>query len=499
MVISDAKHLSTLVLTISTMLSTPQKPGFLIPHHGLYNKPYCESQIPTFSHDICSSFSPPGMAGTRKVQPDFKVNDLDVFANAPVEYEPSVDWLDGLKPAHPCFDDSARIEKITTEIKNDLLEYALEACHHLLKSPPHDSILQHAFLCTSFSLRPNLWIAALSAQHYGVIYLVSRFEAREKYHSIMVTHPEEVDTIDNFLQTDAAGIRAINYAVHAYITRGRLLVDHAAGFVPPNAISSLGERHVTVRAADFTHSAQSMLAEAAPLWDLHDFAHLSCATLCPPLFGNKYQSHLAPLPKQLTALIRSPGMRTAKGPKISDGMIFSELLTPLFTDEIEGQTKHTYTSLTRKMAQDLADYLLARRGLRHLSTGQVLTLSVPISPTQLAVLVQNKSYELPASELEQRVFTRGGPAGSVHDVLLPMTARERVQFLAESRSWLYFEVRNTTKHRAHKQAYGIVCEELMKRAEGDGEEMRLLEKVKENIAYEDWMKGERLNLWELVI
>ena len=122
------------------------------------------------------------------------------------------------------------------------------------------------------------------------------------------------------------------------------LKRHALCFsyiVPPSAISFLGER--------------------TPLWDLHDFAHLSCATLYLALFSSKYQTHLAPLPKQFTALVRSPGMRSAKGPKLFNGMVFSELLTRLFTDEVErgGGTQHTYASLTERLAGDLVDYLLA--------------------------------------------------------------------------------------------------------------------------------------------
>ena len=128
-------------------------------------------------------------------------------------------------------------------------------------------------------------------------------------------------------------------------------------------------------------------------------------------------------------------MRSAKGPKLFDGMVFSELLTRLFTDEVErgGGTQHTYASLTGRLVGDLVDYLLAQRGLQHLSTVTVLKLPAPVTSAQLAVLAENKGYELPASEIERRVFTRGGPVGSVHDVLLPMTARERVKFLAESR------------------------------------------------------------------
>ncbi|OCL10088.1 hypothetical protein AOQ84DRAFT_402731 [Glonium stellatum] len=460
--------------------------------------PYREYEKLSLRRDVRHSASAK-TRNTLELQPDLIQKDLALFADVSSTYKPSVDWLDGSRPSHPFFDNYLRIQSIVADIKDGLLKYALEACHQLLESLPPNSSPDHSLLYTSLATRPELWEAVLLAQHYGVIYLVSRLEARDKYHPIMVAHPDEADAVDYFLRThDAAGIRAINYAVYKYITHGGLQVDYATAFVPPNAISSLGERHVVVREADFTRSVESVLAERTPLWDLHDFAHLSCATLCPPLFGNKYQTHLTPLPKQLTALVRSPGMRLAKGPKLSDGIVFSELLTAMFTDEIECGVQHTYASLTSKLAGDLADYLLARRGLRHLSTGTVLMLPAPITTTQLAILVQNKSYELPASEIEQRVFTRGGPVGSRHDILLPLTARQRVKYLAESKNWLYFEVRNTIKHRAHKEAYRIVCEELMERIGKEEQEGReLLEKVRRNILYEDWREGKRVNLWDL--
>ena len=45
---------------------------------------------------------------------------------------------------------------------------------------------------------------------------------------------------------------------------------------------------------------------------------------------------------------------------------------------------------------------------------------------------------------------------------------------------MYFEARSTIKHRAHKEAYRIACEELMKRVgEGEREERELLKKVEE--------------------
>lgn len=430
--------------------------------------------------------------------------DLKLFTSLPTSYDPSTQWLDGLSPLHPHFDDATKIKSIVKEIKDEVLDFALEACRLILDGISPTEEPNHDLLSRSLSQNPNLWRAVLMAQHYGVIYFMSRADARgdSGCHLLMEQHPATADAIDFFLSRShvAAGTRAINYAVHAYVTRGSITADGATACVPPNAISAAGPRHVVVRPADFLgrSAVEDVLATKTPMWDLHDLAHLSCATLSPELYGNKYQSHLVRLPKRLTALVRSPGMRTAAGPWASDGLIFSELLTRLYTDAVAGDAKQqlTYGGLTAALARALADYLLGERSLEHHSTGRALRLSKPISATELAVLVQNKSYELPASEIEQRVFTRGGPPGAEEDVLGRLSARGRAAWLAQSRSWGYFEVRNTVKHRAHKEAYRLVCEELIARDDGEGRE--LLGKVMANIVYEDWRDGERVNLWDLL-
>ncbi|KAI3340201.1 hypothetical protein F4824DRAFT_497784 [Ustulina deusta] len=446
------------------------------------------------------------MLSSPGTKPAVAAVNLPLFASLPTSYNPSYEWLDGSPSLHPYFDNAMKIHSIITEIKDDILTFALEACRLILNDIAPADEPTYNLLSETLSQNPDLWHAIILAQRYGVIYFMSRSEARLKYYPLMAQNPTASDVIDDFLRShNSAGVRIINYAVHAYVTRGGLRVDYATSCVPPNAISAVGPRHVVVRAVDFDHrSASDVLAFSSPMWDLHDLAHLSCATLSQELYGNKYQGHLLRLPKSLTALIRSPGMRTATGPKFSDGLVFSELLTQMFTDIVIGSAHHphqqhqqTYKDVCTKLASALAEYYLGRRSLEHLSTGRILSPQEPISATQLAVLAQNKNYELPASEIEQRIFTRGGPVGAQEDVLLRLTARERIAWLAESRSWGYFEARNTIKHRAHKEAYRIVCKVLIEWAVEEGEK-NLLEKIKANIQYEDWAAGERLILWDLL-
>ncbi|KAJ5519642.1 hypothetical protein N7463_000095 [Penicillium fimorum] len=130
-----------------------------------------------------------------------------------------------------------------------------------------------------------------------------------------------------------------------------------------------------------------------------NIAHLSAASVSPSLYGSKYFTHLIKPSSELTALIRSPKMKTlVPTPRYSDGVIFSELLAILFTSDIEAVQKaekvHTYVSLTDILAEYVADYLMGRPELQHRTTGEMLTVKNPISAVELATLVQNKAYEL---------------------------------------------------------------------------------------------------------
>lgn len=424
-------------------------------------------------------------------------NGLSLFSDVPGDFNPETDWLDGSEPAHPFFDGALQIQETICRIKDDLLRDILRGCAAMLATLTDKEGRNISTLRQSLEQNPELWRVMISAQQYGVIYLISRSEARRRFQPLVEKNIAEADIIDVFLRQDAVAIRAINYGVHCFVTEGGFIVDHPARLVPPLAISCIGKCHIAVRSKDFERPAKELLAVTNPLFDLHDFAHLTTATLSPELFGNKYFNHLIKLSSNLTALVHSPGMRSGKGPRISDGILFSELLTGLFTHEVEAYIKeeksHTYNSLAQSLASGLADYLLGRRPLLHLSTQSMIQLDEPITVVQLAVLAQNKAYELPASEIEQRCFTRGG--GDDRDPLFNMTTRQRIEFLATSRSWTYFGVRNTVKHRAHKEAYRLVAVHFLE----TGVEVELCRRILENITYEDWERGERVDLWALLV
>ncbi|KAF7585203.1 hypothetical protein BBP40_011750 [Aspergillus hancockii] len=425
---------------------------------------------------------------------------LRPFDDLPPAYEPSTWWLDGHSPAHPHFNNAESIRYRAKAIKRPLLRYILEGCKTILEKT------NHTFLLPSITQQETLWRAAISIQKYGVIYLATRSECREEFLPAVSSNLDLFNEINAFLSQDHNGTRAINYGVHRLVNSTTFTVDHRTRLIPPAAISAIGINHIAVRQKDFEGDSARLLETLSAIWDLHDFAHLTAASVCPDLYGSKYWTHLIKLPSKLTALIRSPKMKTAEPmPRFSDGVVFSELLTVLFTDEIEavrrGEKSHTYASLTNALAEYVADYLMGRRELRHLTTGAMLRVKKPISAVELATLVQNKPYELTASEMEQRVLTRGGPVGDPKDELDGLAGVERIEFLAGCRKWLYFETRNTIKHRAHKLAYEKVAERLLACADDNcitGSDRALLERTLDNIRYKPSEHGV-VNLWQMIM
>ncbi|KAE8453324.1 hypothetical protein EG329_011391 [Mollisiaceae sp. DMI_Dod_QoI] len=426
-----------------------------------------------------------------------------------LDYEPAVHWFDGGQPAHPLFDQHHTIQSITSQIKNKLLEYALEGFTLLIHE---SSISVSETVLRSLESHPEISKSVLATQNYGGIYLASRSDAREwtgkwreQDSTISLIHE-----IDALLRMDNMGIRALNYGVHAFVNDPEMKIDREQRLIPYNAICCKGENHIAVNKKCFLLSAENSLGHRDFLYDLHDFAHLTTATLCSELYGNQYHPHLAALPPPLTALIRSPNINLKQGklagtPLASDGIIFSEFLTRLFNDEWraamteldseKGLPKRTYGDLTARLAWSVAEYLMGRRSLTHNTTGELVTLENPITPVELAVLAQNKAYELTSSEMEQRVFFRGRvKAEDPKDDLEDLNAWERMNWLAKNKSWTYFEARNTVKHRAQKEAYRLVAEEFL----ALGEEKALCQMILDNIVYEDWKRGQRVNLWDLV-
>lgn len=87
-------------------------------------------------------------------------------------------------------------------------------------------------------------------------------------------------------------------------------------------------------------SAEALLDGTSARWVFPNLAHQTTDTLASSLCGTKFFSDLQYLTPCPTVLIRSPGIGTAdKGPPVSDGLVFSELLTGVYTSEIGDESR----------------------------------------------------------------------------------------------------------------------------------------------------------------
>ena len=299
-------------------------------------------------------------------------NNLWLFKDMNVSFSPSIDWLDGGEPAHPFFDQHKQIQAIASQIKSLFLSHALEGVQTLVRQSREPVSRQ---LVDCLHEQPEVWKAVLATQRYDGIYFFSRSDSRQwkEMWSGSQSTIILIRKIDDFLQDNHIGTKALNCAVHAYVHDKSIKVERETRLIPDRAISCRGENQIAVNDKSFRDTAEDNLGESKPLYDLHDFAHLTTATLCSELFGNQYHPKLTNLPPHLTALIRSPNLKLrqvnrGQTPLASDGIVFSEFLTKLFVAEvennaqIEGQVKYTmtYQQLTASLASKVAEYLMGR-------------------------------------------------------------------------------------------------------------------------------------------
>lgn len=394
-------------------------------------------------------------------------------------------WLQGQVPPHPFFNQEWKINKITTDIKSELSFYLISGLSRFKKELEIDQ-----YLIDSLQKKPLCWDLAIKSLRYGVIYWLSRDEAKQHI-QFARKHKDIIDDIADLIGNNQNINRIFNYAVHCWVLDEKRTVQFSKEFIPKYAIYSVGRNQIYVREDDFIkRTPEDSFQEKKALYDLHDFAHATAATLSPTLYRSYYFDNLISLPGYYRELIKSPNLKTSKANPFSDGVIFSEILTSMFN--ALDYHNLSYNDLVVIMANVLSLYYLNKAAFLHGSTGNLIRTNRVISVEELATLVQNKAYELPASEIEQRLFTRGGEVGD--DPLNHLKASERIMFLADSNRWLYFEMRNTLKHKAHKEAYKIVAKYLLDCVNNKLEE-ELLKKIINNIDYIDFYQNNRINLW----
>lgn len=82
-----------------------------------------------------------------------------------------------------------------------------------------------------------------------------------------------------------------------------------------------------------------------------------------------------------------------------------------------------------------------------------------------------------------------------------LSSADKIWHLAASRGWMYFEVRNTVKHRAQKLAYQEVAQRMLGRPEKemDAADRGLVRLIINSNGYIGWERGQVPNLWEVLL
>ena len=86
------------------------------------------------------------------------------------------------------------------------------------------------------------------------------------------------------------------------------------------------------------------------------------------------------------------------------------------------------------------------------------------------------------------------------DVLDPLSASRRIECIAGlTDARVYHEARNVLKHRAQKAAYRRAVAALRDEAGWTARDRLLLATTKDHLTYEDYLRGRRANLYEVLL
>jgi hypothetical protein len=141
-------------------------------------------------------------------------------------------------------------------------------------------------------------------------------------------------------------------------------------------------------------------------------------------------------------------VRARSVPRYSDGVVFTHFLNPLF----ESNSSLDDRELVDLMAHRLDAFYRGLGVLLHGRSGEKIKINQPVTGRELCVLMQNKLYEWPASEIESHLFRRSG-SGSKVDPLMHVDDSRANQAIGHSPWRTHYERRNVLKHRAHIIGY----------------------------------------------
>jgi hypothetical protein len=330
---------------------------------------------------------------------------------------------------------------------------------------------------------------ALETARYGSIYWATAPTARAALTTMSTADLSVLDQYGAWLGEPSVQHRVWHGAISRFLrdAENRNLIT--GPFVPKGAFQPLDSGVVCVR-ADELHALTGDAPSQTGVFDLHDFAHQAAASLCPELYGNRFHTPaFEQLPPSLADLVA--GFDSDRIPQHADGTVFGGFLGHLFNEWDDYEEPES--TIVEGLAERIVPYMLGEGTLYLPAQERRICPSRSVNAPELAVLAQNKAYELPASELEQLMFTRGG--GDGRDELEQLSPSERLQAIAALRRRTFHELRNTLKHRAQKLAYERTVEELRGRAGLADEERHLLANTFRHLRFLDYRSGLRRDLF----
>jgi hypothetical protein len=387
-------------------------------------------------------------------------------------------WRGGLNSVLPSFD-THRVFGVCRELRGEIRTHLLSSLRDLRRDVEGP---------TQAGAHSSEVLLAAEASRYGAIYWLTSRDARTACAS------RELDStlIDEYGAWFEAGgtlHRLWSKAIAAFLydrERRHLITDR---FVPKGGFQPLGAGTVCIGEADLaklTGAGSSSLA----MLDLHDLAHQAAASLCPELYGNRLHSRaFHQLPAQLRDLVA--GFDSTRTPQHADGTVFGGFLSHLFNESVDVDAPEA--EIVEHLAKAIMPYMLGEGALFLPASGAWTQASRSVDVYEAAVLAQNKAYELPASELEQLMFTRGGLDG--RDQLANMSTSERVRAIGRLQGRTYHEARNTLKHRAQALAYQRTVEELWRRHDLSDAQRDLAARTFRHLRFQDHRSGMRRDLF----
>ena len=356
-----------------------------------------------------------------------------------------ISWLKENKPHLPSFDRSEEIGVQAANIKKHILSDMLEGLELIMADNPT--------IAEKFgNIDDEIVLCSCLTKNYGTIYFINRKEIDELGDKVFL-NKAELDFIDPIVVEHNLTNKLLNYAILKF-----LLSLHKMGFLydspiplPPYSFWSYKPNKIYVRYEDLIQTPEEILRCADALYDVHDFAHFLCTLIDDSLYGSKLFGDFRKLDSHLQNLILSSKFLDPDSFYFTDNMLFRQLSLSLFDSAWEKRWSQTKTE--EFITGELHSYLKGDTKILHPYSDATIKAKRPLNGEELCVLIQNKCYELPASEMEEQLFIRGRESHEKD----PLTNLSTWSFFKKVKNsgLFYFEIRNFVRHRAIRNAYSL--------------------------------------------